>query len=117
METLIILAIALACFYGFRAAFPPNLARKSDSLLLREHTIHLHRSARAQWRPRTPFHSARADQDLAADELRRRGIDPEKAIAEKFGARRDRRPMNWDNCRIAVAEGECADDPIHRQSS
>ncbi len=101
MENVGLILVVVAIFYVLTRLFPGDPRRKPDDQLLREYTLHLHKKARAQGRRLSMFTATGAEHkdSPAATELRRRGFDPDKAVAEKFDSRKEGRDLDWDRCR------------------
>ena len=85
------------------AKWPFDVGKKSDRQLVHEYTVYLHKRSLRERAGRLAFTSSR--ESTAAAELRRRGFDPDKAVGERFDAKREGRSMRWDSCRIDGASG------------
>ena len=97
---LIIVVVAVAGFIWMARRFPADQARKSNDQLVREYTLYLHKIARSTRFNRLPLVGVPVHDSPAGRELEQRGIDPDKAIDEKFDAKKASRPMDWDKCRL-----------------
>ena len=75
-------------------------ASKSNDQLVREYTLYLHKIARSTRLKRLPLVGVPAQDSPAGRELEQRGFDPDKAIDEKFDAKKESRPIDWDRCRL-----------------
>ena len=105
MDLFIIAAIAVVVVIYFAKMFEGDPSAKSNDQLLRDYTVYLNKQNRRLRMNRMPLVATQPQVSSAADELRRRGIDPEKAIDEKFDARTERRPMRWEACALDGFEG------------
>jgi len=101
MDIVIVIAIAVVAAYVVVDKLFANPARKSNEQLVSEYTVFLNRRALGGRAFKVPFQqNAEPAGSPAADELRRRGFDPDLAIGERFDARREKRPMRWEDCRL-----------------
>ena len=105
MDLFIIALIAVVVVIYFAKTFEGDPTAKSNEQLVREYTVYLNKQNRRVRMNRMPLVAAQPQGSSAADELRRRGIDPDKAIDEKFNARAARRPMRWEVCALEGFEG------------
>lgn len=99
---------AILCVY-LVAKWPFDVRKKSDRQLVYEYTVYLHKRSLGERAGRLAFTSSR--ESTAAAELRRRGFDPDKAVGERFDAKREGRPMRWNACRL---EGGATANPSVR---
>ena len=105
MDLFIIALVAVVVVIYFAKTFEGDPSAKSNEQLVREYTVYLNKQNRRVRMTRMPLVAAQPQGSSAADELRRRGIDPDKAIDEKFNARAARRPMRWEVCALEGFEG------------
>ena len=97
---LFIVVVAVAGFIWMARRMPADPTRKSDDQLVREYTLYLHKVARSTRLNRLPLVGVPVHDSPAGRELERRGFDPDKAIDEKFDAKKESRPMDWNKCRL-----------------
>lgn len=101
METfLLIVVLAVVGFTWLARRLPSDPARKDNDQLLREYTLYLHKLGRSTRLNRLPLVGVPVQDSPAGRELERRGFDPDKAIDEKFDAKNQGRPMDWEACRL-----------------
>ncbi|MDP7667125.1 MAG: hypothetical protein QF738_03575 [Rhodospirillales bacterium] len=105
MDFLIIALVAVVAVIYFANKFEGDPTTKSNDQLVREYTVYLNRQNRRIRMTRMPIAAGQPQPSSAAAELRRRGIDPDKAIDEKFDARAESRPMRWEACALHGFEG------------
>ena len=98
------------CIYVV-AKWPFDVRKKSDRQLLYEYTVYLHKKSLRERAGRLAFTSSQASP--AAAELRRRGFDPDKAVGERFDAKREGRAMRWETCRLAGVDASPAEPGPH----
>ena len=101
MEMFLIVVVASVAGLNWLARRrPKDLARKSNDQLVREYTLYLHKIARSTRLNRLPLVGVSVHDSPAGRELEQRGFDPDKAIDEKFDAKKESRPIDWDRCRL-----------------
>jgi len=105
VDLFIIAVVVVVVVIYFAKRFEGDPSAKSNDQLLRDYTVYLNKKNRRVRMNRMPLVAAQSQAPSAADELRRRGIDPDKAIDEKFDARTERRPMRWEACALDGFEG------------
>ena len=97
---LIVVVLAVAGYIWLARRLPADPARKNNDQLVREYTLYLHKIARSTRLNRLPLVGVPVHDSPAGRELEQRGFDPDKAIDEKFNAKKESRPMDWDKCRL-----------------
>ncbi len=101
MEMFLIVVVAsVAGLVWLARRQPANPARKSNDQLVREYTLYLHKIARSTRLNRLPLVGVPVRDSPAGRELEQRGFDPDRAIDEKFDAKKEGRSMDWDKCRL-----------------
>ena len=101
MEMFLIVVVAsMAGLIWLARRSPKDPASKSNDQLVREYTLYLHKIARSTRLTRLPLVGVPAHDSPAGRELEQRGFDPDKAIDEKFDAKKESRPIDWDRCRL-----------------
>ena len=99
MDLLFIALFGVALCVYVVTKWPFDVRRKSDRQIVYEYTVYLHKKSLRDRAGRLSFTSSQGSP--AEAELRRRGFDPEKVVAERFDAKREGRPMRWETCRLA----------------
>jgi hypothetical protein len=101
MEMFFIIGVAaVAGLLWFVRRQPANPACKSNDQLVREYTLYLHKIARSTRLNRLPLVGVPVHDSPAGRELEQRGFEPDRAIDEKFDAKKEGRSMDWDKCRL-----------------
>jgi hypothetical protein len=97
---LISVVVAVVGLFWLSRRQPSDPVHNSNDQLVREYTLYLHKLARSTRFNRMPLVGAPVHDSPAGRELERRGLDPDRAIDEKFDAKKEGRPMDWDKCRL-----------------
>ena len=101
MEMFLIVVVAsMAGLIWLSRRSSKDPASKSNDQLVREYTLYLHKIARSTQFNRFPLVGVPVHDSPAGRELEQRGFDPDKAIDEKFDAKKESRPIDWDKCRL-----------------
>ena len=100
MEMILFAALAVVGLVWLARRLPSDPAQNSNDQLVREYTLYLHKLGRSTRLNRLPLVGVPVHDSPAGRELERRGFDPDKAIDEKFDAKKEGRPMDWDKCRL-----------------